>query len=321
MEPAAFVFPGQGSQYAGMGADLAREPRYRRLIAEANRLSGLDVTRALHAVPPDGRLALPSTVTTQLSVFALSVCLGRMLLDGGVWPRVVAGHSLGEFSALVVGGWLDVDAALALVAERAAAMERCCIDHDGAMIAVVGLDEARVADAVSGTGAVLANVNSAKQVVVSGSRQALTQAAEGARAAGASMVVELPVAGAFHSPHVAAAEVQLADSIRRLPLRRGTIDLVSSMTGRLVDDLDVYRRHLAGQMTAQVRWLDVMRQIAALNPAACAADDIVEVGPGAVLRGLFRQFDRRRRVVSCGLLDDCDALIAAAPVRVSPVSG
>lgn len=321
MEPAAFVFPGQGSQYAGMGADLAGEPRYRRLIAEANRLSGLDVTRALHAVPADGRPPMPSTATTQLSVFALSVCLGQILLDGGLWPRVVAGHSLGEFSALVVGGWLDVDAGLAVVAERAAAMERCCIDHDGAMIAVVGLDEARVEDVVRGTGAVVANVNSPKQIVVSGSRQPLARAAERARAAGASMVVDLPVAGAFHSPLVAAAEMQLADSIRRLPLRRGSIGLVSSMTGRIVEDLDAYRCDLAGQITAQVRWLDVMRQIAALDSPGYAADDIVEVGPGGVLRGLFRQFDRRRTVVTCGLVDDCDALLGRGPARVAPVAG
>jgi [acyl-carrier-protein] S-malonyltransferase len=320
MEHAAFVFPGQGSQQAGMGADLAaHEPRYRRLIADANRLSGVDVTRTLQAVP-DGASgpAVPSTVTTQLAVFALSVSLGRILLDGGLWPQVVAGHSLGEYSALVVGGWLDVDAGLALVAERAAAMERCC-DGDGAMIAVVGLDEPRLRDAVGDTDAVLANINSPRQTVVSGSRAAVAEAAERARAAGATTIVALPVAGAFHSPLVAAAQASLAGSIASLPLRPGSIPLVSSITGALVGDLGAYRRELTGQITAPVRWLDVMTRIHALTGPH--AGPVVEVGPGAVLRGLLRQFDRGRPVLTCGQLADCDALLAGSPVRAARLSG
>jgi [acyl-carrier-protein] S-malonyltransferase len=308
MQPAAFVFPGQGSQRQGMGADLlARAPRYRRLIADANRLSGVDVTRTLRVVP-DGvaGAAGPSTVATQLSVFALSVSLGQILLDGGIWPQVVAGHSLGEYSALVVGGWLDVDAGLELVAQRAAAMERCCGEHDGVMSAIVGLGETAIADVVRGTGAVLANVNSPRQVVISGTRGAVADAVALAYAAGASTAVELPVAGAFHSPYMAAAQAALAGSIERLALRKGSTPLVSSMTGRVIDDLGAYRAQLAGQITATVRWNDVMAEIAGLG----GGRSVVEVGPGAVLRGLFRQLDRSRPVATCGCLADCDDRLA-----------
>jgi [acyl-carrier-protein] S-malonyltransferase len=314
MDPAAFVFPGQGSQLPGMGSDLAQhDGRYRRLMAEASRLSGVDLTRSLRAVPEDG--APLSTVATQLSVFALSVSLGRTLLEGGLCPGVVAGHSLGELSALVVGGWLDVDAGLELVAARARAMDLCCIATDGAMIAVAGLDETRLREAVDGTGAGIANVNSPRQIVLSGRTGAVAAAARRALAAGATMAVDLPVAGAFHSPLMAAAELELVEHIERLPLRRGGIPLISSVTGRYVEDLGAYRRSLAGQITAPVRWVDVMRLIAA-EPG-----DVVEVGPGAVLRGLFRQLDRRRTVVTCGDLQDCASLLAAHPVPARPRIG
>jgi [acyl-carrier-protein] S-malonyltransferase len=308
MEPAAFVFPGQGSQRPGMGGDLAaRDLRYRRLIADASRLCGVEVTGALRPLEPDSTVATEhsaeSTVATQLSVFALSVSLGRILLDRGLRPAVVAGHSLGEYSALVVGGWLDVEAGLEIVARRSAAMDGCC-RQDGAMLAVIGLGEARVAEAVRETGAVVANVNGARQIVISGRRDAVARAGERARAAGASVVVELSVAGAFHSPLMAAAEQTLAGDVVRLPLREGSIPFVSSITGRLVEDLGAYRAELASQITAPVRWHDAMAEVLRLIDGG----GVVEVGPGEVLRGLLRKVDRRRAAATCGCLEDCEDL-------------
>lgn len=314
MELLAFVFPGQGSQQPGMGADLlAADPTYRRLLADASRLSGLDLTAPLHALGDADGAATEAgrlTVTTQLSVFALSVALGRSLLAGGRWPSLVAGHSLGEFSALAVAGWLSLDDALELVAARAAAMARCCASQDGAMTAVIGLAPDTLEPALHGTGAVLANVNSRRQSVVSGPRPAVELAAERARAAGAATIVPLPVAGAFHSPLMAQAQTEFAARIGAVRLVRGDIPLVSGVTGELVDDLADYRRALAQQITAPVRWLDVMAVIDAHGEAGPGgAEQVVEVGPGSVLRGLFRQFNRRRPVLTCGSWADCRGLL------------
>lgn len=302
METLGFVFPGQGSQEAGMGADLVSvDPSYRRLLADASRLSGVDVTRALRVVAD--RTDAQQTVVTQLSVFALSVALGRRLLVGGIRPGFVAGHSLGEYSALVVGGWMDIDDALGLVARRACAMARCCAEHRGAMAAVVGLPHGALDEVVSGTGATVANLNSPKQVVVSGPRDAVGLACDRARSCGAAAVIDLPVAGAFHSPLMAGAEADLVEHIRDVRLVRGDIPLVSSITGRPVEDLSAYRVALAGQITAPVRWLEVMTSLDRI--AEGRPDRIVEVGPGSVLRGLHRQFDRRRPVVTCGSRVEC----------------
>jgi [acyl-carrier-protein] S-malonyltransferase len=165
---------------------------------------------------------------------------------------------------------------------------------------------------------VLANVNSPRQIVVSGDRDAVADAGECARAAGASTVIELPVAGAFHSPHMAQAEADLAPAIERLALHEGATPLVSSMTGQLVDDLGAYREQLAGQITATVRWNDAMAEIVRLT----GGERVLEVGPGAVLRGLFRQVDRRLPVATCSCLEDCDDLLADRVARsMAPLSG
>lgn len=313
MDTAAFVFPGQGSQGDDMGPHLMPDdPTYARLLADANRLSGMDVSRPL-AVPQQNRpgdRAAELTVTTQLSVFALSVALGRALLAADVRPRVLAGHSLGEYSALVVGGWLDVDDGLELVAARAAAMAACCSQQDGAMIAVVGLAPEAVQPLLAGSDVYLANVNSPKQCVLSGHRRAVAEVVERARSLGATATIPLRVAGAFHSPLMAEAQAALAGRVATVPLQHGHIPLISGITGRAVTDLGAYRQALTGQITAPVRWLDVMTEIGKRVDAA--QQRIVEVGPGSVLRGLFRQLDRRRQVVSCGCWADCLPLLPTA---------
>lgn len=323
MHPLAFVFPGQGSQQIGMGWELhTRDRQYRRLVDEASRLSGIDVSDALPSSEVSGRSSpapSASTVRTQLSIFALSVSLGRHLLQRGLRPQLVAGHSLGELSALVVGQWLDVEVGLALVWERAVAMERCCEQHAGAMAAVMGLDGEALSAAVQGTGAVVANSNSPKQSVVSGDPSAVAVAAERAQAAGATTVIELPVAGAFHSPLMAAAAETLRDRVQRLPLTRGTIPLISSITGTFVDDIDTYRRDMAVQITAPVRWWDVMKVITRL--ATADAREVVEVGPGAVLRGLFRHVDRHWPVSSCSSLDECSSLLGSPSAEPHSLPG
>lgn len=286
-----------------MGADPQREwPRLRELLARAEQLSGRDIAGPMFGGPPQ---RLHNTVVTQLAIFTLSVSLAELLAAKGLRPAVVAGHSLGEYAALVTAGWLEVDDALAAVAERAAAMDDCCASHDGAMTAVLGLApdalEQLCAD-VEGV-AVLANRNSPKQSVVAGEPASVHRLVQSALSGGARAAIPLPVSGAFHSPLMAAAEQRLAPVIAQLPLRIGEVPFVSSITGELVDDVEDYRRSLAGQITAPVRWDRVMTTL-----QSCNIDAFVEVGPGRAIRGLLRHVDRGIVSHGCDSIGACQEL-------------
>jgi [acyl-carrier-protein] S-malonyltransferase len=282
-----------------MGADLRREwPRLRELLTRAEQLSGRDIAGPMFAGPQE---RLHDPVVTQLAMFTLSVSLAELLAAEGLRPTVVAGHSLGEYAALVTAGWIDADDALAAVAERAAAMADCCASHDGAMTAVIGLAPDVLEELCVGIEgvAVLANRNSPKQSVVAGEPSSVHRLVQSALSGGARAAIPLPVSGAFHSPLMAAAEQRLAPVIARLPLRIGDVPFVSSISGELVDDVEDYRRSLAGQITAPVRWDRVMTTL-----QSGGVDAFVEVGPGRAIRGLLRHLDRG--IVSHG----CDSLRA-----------
>ncbi|MET8630113.1 ACP S-malonyltransferase [Kitasatospora sp. NPDC004669] len=299
----AFLFPGQGSQHVGMGADLyERSPFFGQVLRRAGAMVGQDIEEAVLVGPAE---RLTETVPTQLSVLALSCALTAELDLLGLAPAVVAGHSLGEYSALVAGGWLDLDDALVVVANRAAEMADCCVATPGAMAAVLGMDPATVRTAaaeMSGT-VVVANANSPRQSVVSGESGAVRLLSGVLLERGAKAVIPLEVHGAFHSPLMAQAEHRLAPLIADLPLHAGHTPLISSMTGRLVTDLDSYRRLLARQIAAPVEWVGVMETL-----RAEAVDTCIEVGPGTVLRGLLRQFDRKAVSASCAGWGDAMAL-------------
>jgi [acyl-carrier-protein] S-malonyltransferase len=322
----AFVFPGQGSQHQGMGTDLyGSGGTYRRLIERASQLSGTDLAEALDlaAAPGPGGIQHPGaagidglgdsfsplgTQETQLSVLALSIALAEVLSGYGLRPDVVAGHSLGEFSALVAGGWLDADEALSFVAARARAMAECCSAHDGTMTAVLGLAPSVVDDLVARTAGavVVANRNSPKQSVLSGRAVAVRRIAEASRTAGATAVIDLPVAGAFHSPLMSAAQAALAGLVDALSLRTGHTALISSIDGMPVTDVERYRATLQRQVCAPVEWQTVMQSL-----RTGGVGTIVEVGPGRVLRGLFRQFDRALPIASCQTARQCRDLAAS----------
>lgn len=305
----AFVFPGQGSQYVGMGADLrTASPLLDRMLRRAEHLTGQDIAGAMLRGPEE---RLTDTVATQLSVFALSVALTEAVVERGIRPIAVAGHSLGEYAALVAGGWLDLDDALIAVARRAEAMRACCARTDGAMAAVLGLaPEVLEGIATSaGGGAVVANANSPRQSVLSGSADAVQRLGALALEHGASAVIPLTVDGAFHSPLMAAAEEKLAPLVAELPLRCGDVPMISSISGEPVTDPEVYRDLLARQITSSVRWASVMEQLRALP-----SDGFLEIGPGKVLRGLFRHLDRRIPVTGCASFADCLSLTAADDV-------
>ncbi|WP_078760760.1 ACP S-malonyltransferase [Marinactinospora thermotolerans] len=298
----AFVFPGQGSQSPGMGADLLeRSPSLRRALRLAEEITRSDLTGAMLHGPAE---RLGATVTTQATVFAVSVAVAELAAERGFRPAAVAGHSLGEFSALVAGGWLDLASATRAVVLRAQAMERCCVSSPGAMAAVIGLDVERVAPLLpSGSDVVVANVNGPGQVVLSGPSAEVSSLEEPLLAAGAAGYQRLPVAGAFHSPLMAAAQQEFAPVVDTLPLRPGHTPMVSSITGGLVEDVDTYRELLRGQITAPVQWERTATTLLRLCP-----DGAVEMGPGRVLRGLLRRVDRSWPVANCRAWPDLPAL-------------
>lgn len=312
----AFVFPGQGSQYPGMARDLTMcAGPARGFVAEAETATGLDIT-GLMTTGDQATIADP--YVAQLLVFVSSRVLLTQLRHKGVEPAMVAGHSLGEYTALVAAGCLDPDVVLRLVAERGAAMAEQARQHPGTMGAVVGLPAATVeelcADAAPQHGTVvIANHNSARQLVVSGTPEAVDAVLEAARGAGALRARRLPVGGAYHSPLMNEAERRLADALVDAPLRPPRVPFVSSVTGQRVTDIESYRAQLLRQITCPVRWHTTVETVAALG-----ATRFVEVGPGRVLSGLDREIVRGARH-----LDTRAALLGRerAPAEVTAVAG
>jgi [acyl-carrier-protein] S-malonyltransferase len=313
--PAAFVFPGQGSQYPGMGRELARcGPAALARVPAAERLTGLPLGELMNRA--DARTIADPQIA-QLVVFVWSGVLHRQLDEDGHRPAVVAGHSLGEYSALVACGSLDWEDGLSLVAARGRAMADAARRRPGAMAAVVGLPVGEVGElcraaTAATTGAdvaVLANLNSPRQAVVSGTEDAVVRVVESARAAGALRAKRLPVGGAYHSPLMAPAEQALAPLLRAAPLRPPRTPLVSSLTGKAVACIETYRGELLRQITRPVRWQDTVASLTGFGVRT-----FVEVGPGRVLTGLNREMARRGRHLS---VDEARQLLARPDARKS----
>ena len=293
-----FVFPGQGSQYPGMFRDLtACGPAARRLVGDAESATGLDLT-GLMTTADAQTIAQPQLA--QVLVFVSSSVLLAELAQHGIEPAAVAGHSLGEYTALTAAGSLDWTTALAVVTFRGKAMAEAAAGRDGTMGAVVGLDLARVeelcrAASRHGDQVVVANVNSARQVVVSGDTAAVGAVLAAAAKGGALRAKAIPVGGAYHSPLMDHARRALAEVLADVPLAPPRVPLVSSVTGELVTDIEAHRDTLVAQVTRPVRWFDTVRRLVALD--AGDGGEFVEVGPGRVLAGLGRETARDRRHV------------------------
>lgn len=304
-----FLFPGQGSQFPGMGRDLAAcGADARALVDTAEAVTGLPVHDLMHHADA-ARIADPHTA--QVLVFVWSTVALHELRGRGRHPAAVAGHSLGEYTALVACGALDWADALALVSARGRAMAAAAARRPGAMGAVVGLPAVTVrqlcTDASGGDEiAVVANLNSARQSVVSGTADAVTAVLAAATAAGALRAKRLPVGGAYHSPLMRPAEEALAPLLRATTLRTPRVPMVSSMTGAPVTDVAAYADALTRQITSPVQWF-------ATATALAGETDFVEVGPGRVLAGLGRETLRGARFRG--------ALEALRPVRATAVVG
>lgn len=275
----AYIFPGQGSQFPGMAKELyENDALAREMFERANGILGFRITDIMFEGTAD---QLKQTKVTQPAIFLHSVILAKCSPEFS--PDMVAGHSLGEFSALVAAGALDFEDGLRLVSIRARAMQKACEANPGAMAAILALPADKVEAICAETeGTVVpANYNCEGQIVISGSCDAVAAASEKMKAAGAKRALLLPVGGAFHSPLMQPAAEELAEGIASVEFRQPVCPVYQNVTALPTTDPAEIRRNLLAQLTAPVRWTQTV-----LNMAADGADEFVETGPGKVLQGL-----------------------------------
>lgn len=288
----AFVFPGQGSQFSGMGADLHERSAYARdRFAQANEILGFSITDIMFSGSDED---LRQTKVTQPAIFLHSVIQAEVMGETFA-PDMVAGHSLGEFSALVASGALNFDDGLRLVSARALAMQEACELNPSTMAAILGLDDdviESVCASIEGV-VVAANYNCPGQLVISGSHDAINAACATLTERGARRAMVLPVGGAFHSPLMEPAREKLAVAIAATALKAPICAIYQNVTALPTNDPDTIRENLLVQLTAPVRWTQTMQ-----NMLADGATEVIEVGPGKVLQGLFKKIDRALEVRS-----------------------
>lgn len=291
----AFVFPGQGAQFVGMGKDLFdQSSKAKEMFHKANKILGFKITDMMFDGTDED---LRQTKVTQPAIFLHSVILASVLEDFD--PSMVAGHSLGEFSALVANKVLTFEDGLKLVAKRANAMQKACEMQPGTMAAVIGMEDdqvEKICASIIDTVVVPANYNSPGQIVISGSIEGVEKASEMLKEAGAKRVLPLKVGGAFHSPLMEPARVELAEAINETKFNPGICPIYQNVTGQSVTDPEIIKKNLVAQLTSPVRWTQTM-----LNMIANGLNGVVEVGPGTVLQGLFKKVDRNLEMSSASI--------------------
>jgi [acyl-carrier-protein] S-malonyltransferase len=291
----AFVFPGQGAQFSGMGKDLHDASQDARMrFEQANDILGFDIASIMFEGTAE---ELKQTKVTQPAIFLHSVILAECLGDA-FQPDMVAGHSLGEFSALVAAGALGFKDGLSLVSARANAMQKACELQPSTMAAVLGLENNVVEDICGNTDGVVvaANYNCPGQLVISGEVPAVEAACHALTEAGARRALMLPVGGAFHSPLMEPAREELATAIAQADIQSPRCPIYQNVSAEPTSDPQLIRQQLVAQLTAPVRWTQTMEAM-----IADGAKEVTEVGPGKVLQGLFKKVDRAFPTASAGL--------------------
>jgi [acyl-carrier-protein] S-malonyltransferase len=301
----AFLFPGQGSQYCGMGRDLAENfPESAQIFDEANAALGYSMSDMCYTASLE---ELKQTENTQPAILTVSLAAYRALEKRGMQPDFVAGHSLGEYSALVAAGGLDFSSAVKLVRARGRYMQEAVPLGEGAMAAILGLAAAEVTEickkAADGEVVSPANLNSPEQTVISGNATAVKRAVEIASQSGAKRAVILPVSAPFHCALMVPAQKRLEQDLRSVNFGPLKIPLITNVDAESVTSGDEEREALVRQVTAPVRWLDSVHEM-----IESGVTIFVEVGPGKVLCGLLRQIDRSVRCVN---VEDAPSLQAA----------
>jgi [acyl-carrier-protein] S-malonyltransferase len=282
----AYVFPGQGAQFSGMGMDLYQNSELaKQMFQNANAILGFDISKVMFEGTDD---ELKQTKVTQPAIFLhstiLAACLGDQFL-----PDMVAGHSLGEFSALVANKTLSFEDGLSLVFKRALAMQKACEKQPSTMAAILGLEDAQVEEVCANISGVVvaANYNCPGQLVISGSVPAVEEACARLTEVGAKRAMVLQVGGAFHSPLMEPAREELAAAIEATQFNKPICAVYQNVTATAVSNPDDIKKNLVAQLTAPVRWTQTMNQM-----IADGASEVIEVGPGKVLQGLFKKVDR-----------------------------
>jgi len=285
----AYIFPGQGAQYPGMGKDMYEQSELARtMFAQADDVLGFCMTDVMFSGTED---ELKQTKVTQPAIFLHSVVMATMMGDD-FHPDMVAGHSLGEFSALVACKALSFEDGLRLVSKRARAMQKACEAEPSTMAAVLGLDDEIVEEicrSVNGI-VVAANYNCPGQIVISGAIPAVDEACEKLKEVSAKRALKLPVGGAFHSPLMEPARIALEQAINETEITHPICPVYQNVTAQAVTDPALIKANLIAQLTAPVRWTQSV-----LNMITDGATDFVEVGPGTVLQGLVRKINAEVR--------------------------
>jgi [acyl-carrier-protein] S-malonyltransferase len=289
----AYVFPGQGSQFVGMGKDLYEQnPTAKDLFHKANEILGFDITRIMFEGTDE---ELRQTRVTQPAIFLHSV-IKAILMGNDFKPDMVAGHSLGEFSALVANNTLSFEDGLILVSKRAQAMQKACDQNPGTMAAVLGLDDSKVEEicaSINDDVVVAANYNCPGQLVISGSLSGVNKACELMKAAGAKRALLLPVGGAFHSPLMEPARAELEVAISSTHFHTPICPVIQNAVAMAVTDTAEIRKNLIAQLTAPVKWTQSVQQM-----VVAGATDFVECGPGNVLQGLIKKIHKEALVAT-----------------------
>ena len=290
----AYVFPGQGSQFAGMGKELYESSHEAKAYFDkADKILGFEITKIMFEGSDED---LKQTSVTQPAIFLHSVIQALTLED--FRPDMVAGHSLGEFSALVANQALTFEDGLKLVSQRAQAMQKACEQNPSTMAAILGMDDDKVAsicESIKDEVVVPANYNCPGQIVISGSNRGIDIACEKMTEAGARRALKLNVGGAFHSPLMEPAKLELEDAIHATTVSKPICPIYQNVTAQVVSNPDIIKRNLIAQLTAPVKWTQTVNQM-----LRDGASSFTEVGPGRVLTGLIKKVNRQIETSSVG---------------------
>lgn len=291
----AYIFPGQGAQFSGMGADLyEKSAKAKELFERANDILGFSITEIMFSGSAED---LKQTKVTQPAIFLHSVILSKVLGDN-FKPDMVAGHSLGELSALVANNTLEFEDGLCLVSKRALAMQKACEITPSTMAAILGLEDELVEAVCAETEGIVvaANYNCPGQIVISGETTAVEKACETLKVKGAKRALLLPVGGAFHSPLMEPARKELAAAIEATKFSNPSCPIYQNVTTTAVTDPIEIQKNLVFQLTAPVKWTQSVQ-----NMLKDGASSFVEVGPGKVLQGLVKKVDRKIETASAAI--------------------
>ena len=283
----AFLFPGQGAQYVGMGKELMEEfSAAREIMDKADQILDTDIKRICLEGPKED---LNHTSNTQPAIFTVSMMANQILTDRGIIPTIVAGHSLGEYSALAAARSFSFEDGLNLVRKRGIFMDEALPAGLGSMAAIIKLDQEKIAEICDKVDGVceIANYNSPSQIVISGEKEAIGEAVELAKEAGALKAVELDVSGPFHSTLMEPAREKLSEEINKVDLTDPSVPVVANASASKQDTADSIKENLLAQLTSSVRWIESMELM-----IDNGIDTFIEVGPGRVLKGLMRRIDR-----------------------------